>query len=94
MIKIDDFRTLSIGTNLANNDKPKNDDDVENAMLTCCCFLSSAYIVSPGPTSQKKISFFHLFFHSVSTFKVERSRTFQSILEHSTTNLYIVGLLK
>ena len=29
-IKIDDFRTLSIGINLANNDKPKNDDDVDN----------------------------------------------------------------
>ena len=51
MIKIDDFRTLSIGTNLANNDKPENDDVVENAMLTGCCFLSSAYTVSPEPTS-------------------------------------------
>ena len=38
-IKIDDFRTLSIGTNLANNDKPKNDDDVDNAMLTGSCFF-------------------------------------------------------
>ena len=83
MIKIDDFRTLSIGTNLANNDKPKNDDDVENVMLTCCCFLSSAYVVSPGHTSHTFFfSFFHLFFHSVSTFKGERSRTFQSNLEH------------
>ena len=39
MIKIDDYRTLSIGTNLANNDKPKNDDDVDNAMLTGSCFF-------------------------------------------------------
>ena len=36
-IKIDDFKTLSIGTNLANNDKPKSDDDVNNAMLTGSC---------------------------------------------------------
>ena len=34
MIKIDNFRTLSFGTKLVKNDKPKNDDDVENAMLT------------------------------------------------------------
>ena len=51
MIKIDDFRTLSFGTNPADNDKPRNDDDVENAMLTGFCFLYSAYIVSPEPTS-------------------------------------------
>ena len=34
-MKIDDFRTLFI----TNNDKLKNDDDVENAMLTGCCFF-------------------------------------------------------
>ena len=32
-------RTLSIRTNFANNDKPKNDDDVDNAMLTGSCFF-------------------------------------------------------
>ena len=61
-IKIDDFRTLSIGTNLVNNDRPKNDDDVENAMLTGCCFLSSTYTHSKPCTYKLNILFFVLSF--------------------------------
>ena len=32
-------RITQVTTNFANNDKPKNDDDVHNAMLTGCCFF-------------------------------------------------------